>query len=204
MSKKSPFFPIFGFGAIFWGLVRVADTISWKSEKYVRGYSSGVPKKPWMNKFEQTRERKIGGMECQKNAYFWLWAIFRGLVRPSDTNFLKNEKYARGYSSRLPKTPHTTKFEQTCDQEIWGNFATKITYFSLKKPQKWPKKGQISLLSQNDFRYINSASKWINKTKIMVGYFGRTDGHFEDLAQLEVEKIRRHTPAKFFSWWTEV
>ena len=92
-----------------------------------------------MAKFGQTRDREIWGNYVTKIAIFGFWAIFGGLVRASETIFLKNEKNVRGYSSRVPKKPHMAKFGQTRDRKIWGNYVTKITCFSPIIPQKWPK-----------------------------------------------------------------
>ena len=41
------------------GLIRATDTIFGKSEKYVPGYLSGVPKKTYMAKIEQTHDPQI-------------------------------------------------------------------------------------------------------------------------------------------------
>ena len=52
---------IFGSWPIFRGLAWAQKTKLRKSEKNVRGYSSRVPKKTYMAKFEQTRDRQIWG-----------------------------------------------------------------------------------------------------------------------------------------------
>ena len=92
-----------------------------------------------MAKFGQTRDQEIWGNYIAKAAIYGFRAIFRGLVQASKSKLRKNEKNVRGYSSRVPKKPHMAKFGQTRDREIWGNYVTKITYFSPIIPQKWPK-----------------------------------------------------------------
>ena len=80
-----------------------------------------------------------------KTAIFGFWAIFRGLTRAQKPKLRKSEKNVRGYSSRVPKKPYMAKFEQTRDRQIWGNYVTKITYFSHFQPYKVPKNGQKSV-----------------------------------------------------------
>ena len=132
MSKKSPFFPIFGFGAIFWGLVRVADTISWKSEKYVRGYSSGVPKKPWMNKFEQTRERKIGGMECQKMHIFGSEPFSEGWYGPQTQIFWKTKNTPGDIHLDSPKHLTRPNLNKPATRKFGGTLSQKSPILALK------------------------------------------------------------------------
>ena len=120
------------------------------------------------------RPENLGG-KCQKIAYFKLWAIFRGLVRASEINFRKNEKYAPGYSSGVPEKPYKAKYEQTHDREFWGNYVTKITYFGLKKPQKWPKNSQKSLFKPK-WLQIHKFTIKMNQQNKNYGRFFRTDG----------------------------
>ena len=89
-----------------------------KNEKKVRGYSSGVPRKPYLARFEQTRGPQIWGNYVTKNPIFGFWAIFRGLIRATDTIFGKSEKYIPGYLSGVPKKPYMAKIEQTHDPQI--------------------------------------------------------------------------------------
>ena len=92
IKKKRTKVTILGFWAVFSGLVLASDTIFRKSDKYLHGYLSRVPKKPYIAKFEQTHDAQIWGKYVTKITILGFWAVFRGLVRASDTIFRKSEK----------------------------------------------------------------------------------------------------------------
>ena len=146
-----------------------------------------------MAKFEQTSNRGLWPDDVTKITIFGFLAIFRGLVWASDWKFRKNSQNIRGYFSRVPKKPHRAKFEQTSDWGVEPDYVKKMLKKRIFQPLVTPETAKNHFSSQNDSRYINSPSKWTYKTKIRVGFVGRTDGRtFLGSSSTEVETILRN------------
>ena len=131
---------IFGFWTVFRGLAQASDTIFRKSEKYLQGYLSRVPKKPYIAKFEQTHDAQIWGNYVTKTPILGFWAVFRGLIQASDTIFGKNGKYIPGYSFRVPNQRYNLR--DLLDQNHLfpsSNSALFLPISAFLEPQKWPK-----------------------------------------------------------------
>ena len=89
-----------------------------------------------------------------------------------------------------------------------GTISPKSPILALKSLKNGRKTAEKQFLSQNDFRSINSPSKWIHKTKIRVGFFGRTDGRtFRRSSSTEVENFNPecfHFTNSLFNFHIEV
>ena len=134
------------------------------------------PKKLIMAKFEQTSDQGLWPDYVTKITLFGFLAIFRGLVWASDRKFWKNSPNMQGYFSRVPKNTDRGKFEQNSDWGACPNYVTKMLKKCIFQPLMTREMAKYHFSSQNDFRYMNSPSKWTYKTKIIEGFVRRTDG----------------------------